>query len=301
MSREGSGGEGMDYRIENAQLRVVISSLGGELQSIQNQEGLEYLWQGDAAIWAGRAPNLFPYIARLTEQQYCYKGEFYHMDLHGFMKDSDMKVSDYQSGKVTFYMEENERTQIQYPFMFRYELTYELVEDTIIVTYIVKNKGLETMFFGIGGHPGFQIPLEKQYKFEEYYLEFPYAEQPKRIGMSPGYFVDGTEKDYELRLGNYLDLQHSLFDQDAIILKDMGKLVRIGAGQGRHGVEVSYPQMNYLGIWHAEHTKANYVCMEPWSSLPSREGIIEDIAKQDNLMALSPGKQYENRWKIRLY
>lgn len=32
----------------------------GEFQSVKDAEGQEYLWQGDAATWTDRGPNLFP-------------------------------------------------------------------------------------------------------------------------------------------------------------------------------------------------------------------------------------------------
>ena len=34
-------------QLKNEKLTVVISSHGAELQSIKNEEGREYLWQGD--------------------------------------------------------------------------------------------------------------------------------------------------------------------------------------------------------------------------------------------------------------
>ena len=53
--------------IQNAKLSVIADTLGGELQSLRDGDGREYLWQGDARYWTGKAPNLFPYIARLTD------------------------------------------------------------------------------------------------------------------------------------------------------------------------------------------------------------------------------------------
>lgn len=49
----------MNYKISNSKLSVEISSKGGELRSIQDAEGKEYLWQGDVASWTDRGPNLF--------------------------------------------------------------------------------------------------------------------------------------------------------------------------------------------------------------------------------------------------
>ena len=56
----------MNYKISNSILTVKISSRGGELRSMCDSDGQEYIWQGDKEIWEDRAPNLFPYIGRLT-------------------------------------------------------------------------------------------------------------------------------------------------------------------------------------------------------------------------------------------
>ena len=82
----------MNYKISNSKLSVEISSKGGELRSIQDAEGKEYLWQGDADSWTDRGPNLFPYIGRMTDGQYRYQGKTYHMDIHGFLPYMEMNL-----------------------------------------------------------------------------------------------------------------------------------------------------------------------------------------------------------------
>lgn len=49
----------MNYKISNSKLSVEISSKGGELRSIQDAEGKEYLWQGDADSWTDRGRIFF--------------------------------------------------------------------------------------------------------------------------------------------------------------------------------------------------------------------------------------------------
>ena len=36
------------------------------------------MWNGDPAYWKGRAPNLFPYVGRLTNDCYTYGGPVLH-------------------------------------------------------------------------------------------------------------------------------------------------------------------------------------------------------------------------------
>ena len=66
----------------------------------------------------------------------------------------------------------------------------------------------------------------------------------------------------------------------------MAKAVTLCSEKGTRSVRVSYPQMNFLGIWHMPFTDAPYVCIEPWSALPSRKGRIEDLSEQPNLVHL---------------
>ena len=93
----------MNYTISNEKFTLVISSKGGEFQSIKDAEGQEYLWQGDAATWTDRGPNLFPYIGRMTEKSYKYQDTVYHMDIHGFAKDSVFPVR--KQGKMNWCLQ----------------------------------------------------------------------------------------------------------------------------------------------------------------------------------------------------
>ncbi|HFU4208964.1 TPA: aldose 1-epimerase family protein, partial [Streptococcus suis] len=46
--------------LKNENLTVQFSELGGQIISIKDKDGIEYLWQGDPTYWSGQAPVLFP-------------------------------------------------------------------------------------------------------------------------------------------------------------------------------------------------------------------------------------------------
>ena len=96
-----------------------------------------------------------------------------------------------------------------------------------------------------------------------------------------------------------LPLNHSLFDQDAIVLKDMDRQVTLEAPSGSK-ITVAFPQMPYLGLWHWPKTDAPYICIEPWSSLPSMQGKTAVFEEQKDLISLAPGKTYTNCWSIQI-
>lgn len=287
-------------QIKNEHLSVCINSKGAELWSIKDKDGMEYLWQGDPQYWEDRAINLFPYIARLTEGKYVLDGKTYKMDIHGFAKDTVFQIVKKTDSEVTFRMQDTDETIKQYPFKFIFEISYRLEESSMIVTYTIENKDNKTMYFGIGGHPGFNVPLEERLAFTDYYLEFEEEKNAKRITFSDDHYVLDSEEEFLMEEGRRIRLRHEMFDDDAIVLTNMAKGVVLKSDKGSKGIRVRYPNMNYLGIWHCMHTEAPYVCIEPWSSLPSRKDVIEDFSLQSNLIALQAKEKYVNGFSVEL-
>lgn len=282
--------------LSNSDMKVSINTLGGELSSILTDQG-EYLWQGDPKYWSGKAPNLFPYIARLTEGKYSFRGKQYTLDKHGFVRHTELTVTQSAPDSAVFSMHSDAETQRYYPFSFEYQIHYQLLMHTLMITCRVINEGDDMMYFGIGGHPGFRVPMETGLHFEDYYLEFENLVQPIRVGFTEDCFVNGEEESFPLQ-ENRLALTHNLFDKDAIILKNMGTSVLLRSDHGEKGVRLTCRDMKYFGIWHMPKTDAPYVCLEPWSSLPSRKGIIEDLETQKDLVSLQAHDIYNYHWQI---
>ncbi len=300
----------MEYCLDNGVLSVRVSSLGGELQSVK-KDGREYLWQGDPAYWEGKAPNLFPYIARLTRGTCTVHGKAYQLPIHGFLPTTEMtaetqeaeREEDSNAVRLVLRLDADERTLACYPFVFTLRIVYELEGDSLRITYEVTNGGKEEMYFGIGGHPGFQVPLEDGLSFGDYFLEFETAaeQMPVRVGFSPACFLNGKDEPYPLQGGSRIPLGHELFDDDAIVLSGTPKTVVLRSEKGSRGVRVRFPGMPYIGFWHAVKKPAPYVCIEPWSSLPSRQDVVEELSEQPGLIHLEGEGVYRNTWSIQIF
>lgn len=288
----------MTEQIVNEYLKVYICKKGAQLWSIQDHQNTEYLWQGDTTYWADRAIHLFPYIARLTDGKYCCNGHTYEMDIHGFLKDMILEVKTKCKDEIEFELKSTEGTKKQYPFEFVCRIKYKLEGKELRITYHIENRDKKVMYFGVGGHPGFNVPLQQGLAFEDYYLEFHESREVIRVGMSEDCFVNGKNDQFPLKDDRKIPLNHSLFDNDAIILKNMADKVTLKSDKDTKSIMIVYPGMKFLGIWHKPRTDAPYICIEPWSSLPSREGIIEDIARQNDLISLRSGEVYNNTWSI---
>lgn len=282
--------------IENEHLQVIISDAGAELMSIRSTSGTEYLWQGNAAYWSDRAPNIFPYVARLTNGCYTYQGKTYRLPIHGFAPTAKFTVTASEKTSVTFTLESNPEFYEMYPFAFRFHLRYSLEGSALQVEMKVENHDEKVMYFGLGGHPGINVPLEEGLSFEDYFLEFPEAAL-RRVEFTPACFITGNEQPFPLE-GNRLPLSHDMFDDDAIVLKGVPGRVTLRSEKGQRAVTLTAPELPVFGFWHMPKTDAPYICLEPWSSLPSRQDVVEDLETQADLIRLEAGKTYVTTWSL---
>lgn len=286
--------------IKNNILSVQVSTLGAELQSIKDMEGVEYLWQGNAAFWSGKATNIFPFVGRLEGGCYTSGDDTYTMGNHGFARNSEFVVGEHTDNKVELILESNEDTRKQYPYNFVFSITYELIDDKIDISFKVKNQENSKMYFAIGGHPGFNIPMNGHGELRDYYLEFMEPCTPVRVGVSKRCFIDGNNMLYPLEDQKRLTLSHNLYEEDAIILMDTSKVLRVKNKVNAPEIEVGFPDMKYLASWKVPDEKASYLCIEPWTTLPGRDGVIENISDLPDMNVLNAKNDYENKWWIRI-
>lgn len=286
--------------LENEILKVEISPMGAEMQSVRRKDtGTEYLWQGDPAFWAGRAPNLFPFIGRLWNRQYTFRGQPYSMEIHGFLSRWETTVEEQTGGRCTFLLEDCARTREIYPFSFSFRLTYRLEGVCLKMHYRVDNRGGDPMYFALGGHPGIRLPLEPGLRFEDYRIRFPEKAKCSRITFGKNLLVEG-ETAYPLKEDRLLPLHRELFREDAVVLSHCVREVYLESEKGSRGVHLTFPDMPYFGIWQVYGKDAPYVCVEPWSALPGREETLEELTSMPGLWVLSPGASLKTEWTMEM-
>lgn len=302
----------MIYTLKNSEMEVQVSSKGGELVSLRDADQTEYIWIGDARYWKRHAPQLFPCIGRLTNNQYRMDGALHEMGQHGFLRDYELTKVEREeqdialdgvadpAGAAALHLQlmSDASTRQLYDRDWTVDIFYRLCGKMLNVKFQLRNRDARTMRFGYGIHPGFNVPLNPALHFEDYRLDFHEASTPKQMELTERYTISGGMHDYTLEEGRYLPLQHSLFDHDAIILKDMPHTVTLGSQKDEKKVTVTFPDMPYLGIWHAPETDAPFVCIEPWSSLPSTDGIIDEFETKSDFITVEPEETYMNSWSI---
>ena len=276
--------------IQNQYLHVEISTRGAELQSIRDSSGNERLWQGDPAFWTGRAPILFPICGGLREDTYYLDGQRYSMPKHGFAKISEWQTENISSDRAVFLL-----TEMHPGFPFRYELRaiYQLVENSLKVTYAIQNLDDRTFCCSVGSHEAWATPGG----LESYSIKF---EQPEQLAnYSP---IGNLLPRGPVILGENvceLPLKTEYFAIDALVFPHLKSRAVTLKKQDKEELRVSYDGMDVLLLW----TKpgANYICIEPWCSAPDYVDSDMQIRNKPGILTLAPGKETERTHLIEFF
>lgn len=284
-------------QLANDNLAVTISEKGAELQSIQ-YNNVEYLWQADAAYWRKHAPVLFPVVGELKDGEYIFNNKKYKLPRHGFARDKTFMAEKSSDISASFTLSSDEETVAVYPFEFIFQVDYTISNAKLICTYIVKNTGNYDMYFSVGGHPAFKVPLATGLQYNDYFLEFNNDERLQSYLLHKGLTGNETEK---ISLENKtLQLEHSLFYTDAIVLKNIkSDEIKLFSFKDKHGLIFRFAGFSYFGIWAA--VDAPFVCLEPWCGIA--DNIKHDcrLIHKEGINKLAANESWQRTWNVELF
>lgn len=288
------------FTIENNHLTVTIHPKGAELQSIYSKVlQLEYLWGADPAFWGKHSPVLFPIIGALKNDTYYYNDQSYSMGRHGFAREMEF-TADAQTGtSISFVLKTNAETRTRYPFDFSFWVKYELVENSLTTTYAVTNTGNAPMYFSVGGHPAFKIPLTEGGAYHDYYLLFNHAELKPRWPISKDGLIETNPEPF-FNYTDKLPLTKELFMKDALVFKGLvSNSVSLKTDKNAHGLRFDFTGFPYLGIWAAKN--ADFVCIEPWCGIADSVDTTQQLTQKEGIHVLQPAKSFERTWSVTLF
>ncbi|MGV3508886.1 MAG: aldose 1-epimerase family protein [Sphingobacteriaceae bacterium] len=284
--------------LENQEIRASVHPMGAELHSLYNKTfNLEYVWNGDEKFWPRHSPVLFPIVGGLKDDTFLYKGQQYNLIKHGFARDTQFEVESVSDEKASLILKSSEETLKNYPFNFLLRLIYELKGNTLTLTYEVENPSDGIIYFSIGAHPAFNVPLTAGTVYEDYYLEFEKTETADRSTLN-GNLLKGSVP--YLQNQSRIDLKPSLFYQDAIIFKDLKSThISIKNNKNSHGLQYNFSGFPYMGIWAVND--APFVCIEPWCGLPDSENHNQNIEDKEGIIGLAAGERWAKGWSLECF
>ncbi|MDQ0974651.1 galactose mutarotase-like enzyme [Neobacillus niacini] len=289
--------------IENDWLKVDIVRHGAEVRKVTHKKNaLDYMWTGDEAYWGRVSPVLFPIVGRLKEDQYKLDDQTYKMSQHGFLRDVEFDVAEQTSTTVSFVFESLGRFIHVYPYEFKAVIRYRLMEDSLIVQWQILNENKEEMYFSIGAHPAFKVPLGENETIEDYHLNITPAanKQVMEYELKNSLIHEkGTVNDLST-----IQLTNSLFAHDALIYSNIDKVTLV-SNQSSHGVEVMFQGFPFVGIWskymETDGTIAPFVCIEPWYGIADKYNTTGNLKEKFGVNKLEVGEAFQAEYIMKFH
>lgn len=295
----------MTLQLSNDQLTVTFKELGGELSSIKDKDGIEYLWQGDATYWGGQAPVLFPICGSLRDNETLYpananqqkKGQ---MPRHGLVRKEVFNGTQLSDKEVVYQLKSTPGMFDVFPYHFKLASRYRLEGSRIRVTYEVTNLEAEfAMPFTIGGHPGFNCPLLADEQYEDYYLSF---EEPETVTVPKVFpetgLVDLTDRTPFLENAEKLDLDYELFRDDTLVLDQLhSKVISLRSKNHDKGIAFHLGDFPFLVLWSTAN-KGPFIALEPWLGMSTSKHESNYFADKINTQWLEAGQTRSYSFEI---
>lgn len=268
--------------INNGKLKVIISSLGAEIQSVIDEKGRERMWQGDENVWSGRAPILFPVAGGFRDDQYIWQGKTYPMPKHGFVRRREWQVEKEAETEAVFLMTDKHEG---FPFEYALRAMFKLEGETLQVTYKVSNLQKESFCFSIGAHEAYLLPGG----IERYNVYFDEEERLDRyVIVGNGILPEPVCMAEKTKV---LPLKYSDYTVDALVFKHLkSRGVEIRGGDGRC-IRVEAPGHPVTMFWTKPNMQAPYLCIEPWCNAPDLVDAPYEIEKKFGFIRLEGGEE----------
>lgn len=284
------------HSISNSLLTCNICERGAEIVSLKsNGNEHEYIWQGDPTVWAGSAPILFPIVGRLKGGKYTVEGQEYILPTHGFISSQCFTVVKKTESSITFRGNASQSTRQLYPFRFQLDVTFSLERKSLSVTYKVTNQDTTALYFSIGSHPAFSLPVSEfrhkkcQLLFSEH--ENEYCQLIKNELLS-------EETNPVKFTKRKLTLAPDLFAHDALVFRDVRSSSITLMVEDTQVLTLEMGNNKHLGLWAKPDSP--YICIEPWTATDEMMKTPTELKEKPDMTCLSAGDVYSNYYRINI-
>jgi galactose mutarotase-like enzyme len=286
------------YSLENSSIKITASTHGGEIHSITSKiDGTEYLWDGNPEYWKYHAPILFPIVGKVIDSKYRVDGKTYELPQHGLARTSEFILSSKTDNELTFELNFSEESLRVYPYKFSMKATYTLEDNTVKITYSVKNLDDKRIYFSIGTHPAFMCPINKDEKLEECYLEFSEKEISNRKILTGEGYISHDESEC-LNSSNTIMLSKELFKEDALVFDNLkSDRITIKSKNSSKALTLDFNGFPYMGIW-APKDGAPFICIEPWFGHADYQDFNGEFSEKEGIISLEVKKEFSCTYKV---
>lgn len=250
----------MTITLENEYLKIAVKTKGAELCSIVRKDNqLEYMWSGDA----------------------------------------EFETAKQEKQEAIFVLRDSPDSIKIYPFAFELLVKYLIDNDELKVSYEVRNTGAGIMYFSLGAHPAFKVPLTEATVYKDYYLEFDSIENATRWPISKEGLIQQKPLTF-FNNSSRIDLSHELFEKDALVFKHIhSHKISLKTNRDAHGLDFYFSGFHFLGLWAAEG--GDFICIEPWCGIAEVVDHNQEFIEKEGIQMLPADDSWVREWKIRPY
>lgn len=135
---------------------AVVDSLGAKVLALfVNDENILHYDEQD--ISHSGIPICLPSFGPLKEGVFTYNGQDYPMGQHGFIRDCELSKESSCSESVTYVFRATDQTKKQYPFDFKFSVSYSLLDKGLKVALDFCNESNSPIPLAPGIHPYFAV------------------------------------------------------------------------------------------------------------------------------------------------
>lgn len=278
----------MLYKIQNEFIKLTVNSKGAEKTSlIFNNK--EYLHQPDE-YWNRTAPFLFPNVGRLKDNKTIINGMNYELPQHGFLRDQEFELFHSSDNELSLLNVYNDDTLKKYPYKYKVIITYSLKKKNLRTSILITNEDMLDMHFNFGGHPGYNVPIYEEEKFEDYKIVFEKKETFNAPLVTGDGLLDFTNKKDKYKNIDEIILDYKYFETDAIVIPRVKSSKVKLINKENKGLEFSFRNFITLAIWTRPNGK--YICLEPWIGYADRHDSNQHFKDKDNIVVLKPLEEF---------
>lgn len=285
------------YTIASDYLQAAIRPQGAELCQLRTALGQELVWEGDPAVWGRQAPNLFPVVGGLKDNQLLHRGQTYTMPKHGFARDKAWTLTRLSAHACALRLQDDAETRAQYPFPFSLTLSARIDGPALRVQYDLHNPGDEVLLASLGAHPAFRWPLLPGLPKEAHWLEFEKPEGDSLPALDTFGLLTPHPRPSPLE-GRHLPLKDELFARDALLFRPVQSRTLRYSAPGAPTLELTWDGFPQLALW--SKPGAQFLCIEPWRGYPSPSDFQGEFKDKPGIFQVSPGATITASYTIRI-
>lgn len=280
----------MENTLKYGNVEIEVLSTGAELSSYKVY-GKEFIWERNPEFWPNSSPVLFPFVGILKDGKYTFKDKEYSMTTrHGIARYEDFDLVEKGENFLKFKFSSNEETLKKYPFKFDFFMTYSIIDNSLEIKYEVINKSNGDMYFSLGAHPAFAMEINENIKLEDYYLEFEKEETAQIYQLRTDALILNEKKDY-LKNEKIIKLNKNIFDNDAIIFKDLNSTkVALKCNKNERKLTMDYGKFPFIAFW--SKPAAPFVCIEPWFGISDFANCSGKLEEKTGILKLDKNKSF---------